>query len=154
MDNKKYKIKEKFVCNKKFVNNFFGNLAILCSDERFNKDTLDFLYKKLKVKRQDLIVIPGSIAFYTINEENNISKLDLLITKHNVKNLYIFAHTDCGFYKSTYPNLSEEEIFNKQIEDLASFKNSIVKKYKNLKVKLYYVGLKNNKVSISELNGL
>jgi len=154
MDNKKYKIKEKFVCNKKFINNFSGNLAILCSDERFNKDTLDFLYKKLRVKRQDLIVIPGSIAFYTLKEENNISKLDLLITKHNIKNLYVFAHTNCGFYKSTYPNLTEEKIFNKQIEDLASFKNSIVKKYSNLNVKTYYVGLKNNKICISEVDGL
>jgi carbonic anhydrase len=151
MDNKQYKIKTKFVTTKNFVNKFFSNLAILCSDERFNKEILGFLNKKLKVKRQDLLILPGSIAFYVLNETNNVAKLELLIEKHNIKNVYVFTHTDCGFYKSVFKNLNENELLEKQIKDVIDFKKGLLKKYKKLNIKIFYVGLKNKKIVISEI---
>ncbi|MEN3013536.1 MAG: carbonic anhydrase [Endomicrobiia bacterium] len=139
-------MKNKTLVNgKNFINKFPKNLVILCSDGRFVNQTMDFVEKKLKIEKKDLMVLPGSVVFLRLKEKNLINRLKLLIEKHNINRIIVFSHTDCGFYKETFKT-DPEKIKNIQIEDLNFFKSNIQNLYKNnIKVETYYVDLQENK---------
>ncbi len=150
MDNKKIKLNKKYISSEKFINKFYGNLVIFCSDERFVEATIEFIKKH--TKRADFFVIAGGTAFWCLNEKENINRLRFLIEKHKIKNIYVFAHQDCGFYKYLYPELTQQEIFYIQISDLIFFKEKIKKEFKQIKkVCLLYIKFENQKIYFLEI---
>jgi len=58
---------------------FSGNLAVFCSDERFVAATLEFLRRELNMERCDLMVVAGGPAFIAQDEPNLMERLKLLI---------------------------------------------------------------------------
>ncbi|MCX7778576.1 MAG: hypothetical protein N2381_11095, partial [Armatimonadetes bacterium] len=99
---------------------FSGNLAIFCSDERFAGATIEFLKQYLGMERCDLFVVAGGPAFIAQNEPSLVERLELLIEAHKIKYVALIAHEDCGYYKRCYPDLSQSELKRKQVEDLSS----------------------------------
>ncbi|MCS7192925.1 MAG: hypothetical protein NZ937_08090, partial [Armatimonadetes bacterium] len=68
---------------------FSGNLAIFCSDERFAAATLEFLRRHLEIDRCDLMVVAGGPAFITQNETALMERLELLLKAHEIKQVII-----------------------------------------------------------------
>ncbi len=62
-----------------------------------------------------------------------------------------FTHQDCGFYKFLYPKSTQQEIFYFQISDLLKFKKELQKEYKSVQIKVFYIELKNNKITFNEI---
>jgi len=97
---------------------FSGNLAVFCSDERFVAATLEFLRRHLDIDRCDLMVVAGGPAFIPQNEAALMERLDLLIKAHEIKQVIIVAHEDCGYYKHRHRELQPEALERKQRDDL------------------------------------
>jgi carbonic anhydrase len=83
----------------KINNNFSGNLAVFCSDERFIESNLAFLRNSLKIKQSDLFSIPGGVAFIAKNESNLLDRLGILVEAHSITQIILISHSDCGYYK-------------------------------------------------------
>ncbi len=97
---------------------FSGNLAIFCSDERFANATFEFLRRHLGIERCDLMVVAGGPAFIPKNEIALMERVDLLLKAHEVKKVILIAHDDCGYYKHLHKDLPYQTIKRKQCEDL------------------------------------
>ncbi len=96
---------------------FSGKLAIFCSDERFIKANLAFLENYLKIERSDLIVLPGGPEFIINDESNLLERLGILVKAHQIKQIILISHSDCGYYKKSFDNFSKEKILKKQLDD-------------------------------------
>jgi len=97
---------------------FSGNLAVFCSDERFAEATLEFLRRGLGMERCDLVVVAGGPAFIPQGETALTERLDLLLRAHHIQTVALIAHDDCGYYKHRFPELSPEELRQRQRADL------------------------------------
>ena len=99
-------------------NKFSGKLAIFCSDERFVKKTMEFASKVLGTRNCDLMASPGGPVFILNKDKNLLDGLKLLVEKHAIKKIALFAHYDCGYYKNKYKKFDEKELLKKQVEDV------------------------------------
>lgn len=97
---------------------FSGKLAIFCSDERFVKANLAFLKNYLKIKRSDLIVLPGGPEFIVNNKSNLLDRLTILVKAHQIEEIILISHSDCGYYNINFNSSSKEEILKKQFNDV------------------------------------
>lgn len=100
-------------------NEFSGNLAIFCSDERFANATLEFLRRHLDIERCDLFVVAGGPAFLTQNESSLVERLELLLRAHKIKTVALISHEFCGYYSHRYSDLDLDDLRRKQLEDLS-----------------------------------
>jgi len=130
----------------KTTNHFSGILAIFCSDERFVEANLTFLRSSLKIKQCDLITIPGGSAFIVNNELNLLERLRILVEAHNIKQIILISHYDCGYYKKSIGNSSEEKILNKQMSDIRESVYIIKKIFKDISVKGFYAQTFNSEI--------
>lgn len=130
----------------KINNHFSGILAIFCSDERFVEINLKFLRNSLKIKQFDLITIPGGPAFLVNNELNLLERLRILVEAHGIKQIILISHYDCGYYKKSIGDSSEEKILNKQMSDIRESLHIIKKIFKDISVKGFYVQTYNSEM--------
>lgn len=138
----------KFESRVAWKDEFSGNLAIFCSDERFVKATLEFLDEFLKFERCDLFVVAGSVAFIAQNESPLMERLELLIKAHKIKNVVLITHENCGYYKNKYSELSTEKIKKKQLEDLIFSASKLREMGQN--VLAFSVSVKDGKIVFEE----
>ncbi|MGB9736573.1 MAG: carbonic anhydrase [bacterium] len=135
-----------FVCKKGFKNQFSSTLAIFCSDERFVGCSMEFLQKQLKTKRCDLIVYPGGPQFIADKGKAAINRVKFLIEAHNISHVILISHIDCGYYKHTYPQLSAEQLSEKQISDITKSKQILSSIFPSVHVESFYIKLHNQKL--------
>jgi len=152
MDKKNIKLIKIFVSNKKFSDNFSGNLVIFCSDERFIKATLEFLHRCLRVKNYDLMAVPGGPVFIINKEKCLVDRLKLLVDKHNISNIIIFSHSDCGYYKQCHKDLNSNLLSKRQIEDIRKIKLQLEKLFPDVMVKSFYVIVNKRKFLFQFIN--
>ncbi len=132
--------------NFKIDNAFSGNLAIFCSDERFIESTLSFLENSLKINKSDLLSIPGGIAFIPRNESSLIDRLKILVNTHNINQMILIAHSDCGYYKIILKNSSEEKILKRQVDDIQKSVHKLKKLFSGILIKAFYAQVDNSKI--------
>jgi len=131
------------------MNEFSGNLAVFCSDERFVPATIDFLEKILKMERSDLFVLPGGPVFVIQSEPPLMSRLELLLKAHGIKKVALIAHEDCGYYRNRYPELSPDEIRKRQISDLLMAAKILLDKGVN--VSIFFAFFEGGKIFFREI---
>uniref|UniRef100_A0A7C2NDR3 Carbonic anhydrase n=1 Tax=Archaeoglobus fulgidus TaxID=2234 RepID=A0A7C2NDR3_ARCFL len=131
-------------------NEFSGNLAIFCSDERFAFATIDFIKQVLKMDNFDLIVVPGGPAFIAQSEVSLIDRLELLLRAHKIKKIALVAHEDCGYYRSQNPELSPENIHQKQLDDISKAVKDLNRR--GIEVFAFFAFVEGNEVVFKELS--
>lgn len=129
----------------KYNNNFSGKLAIFCSDERFVEANLAFLKNSLKIKRCDLMVLPGGPVFIVNDESNLLERLRILIKAHKIKKIILISHADCGYYKISFGNYSGEEILKKQVDDIQKAIQKLKQLFKDISVYGFQTRISNSK---------
>lgn len=103
---------------------------VTCIDFRFQKFIRNWTDKELKGKKFDAIALAGSTK-----ELNTILKqIDISCRLHNIKEVYLIHHQECGAY-------GKESTPQKHFEELQKAKTKILSKYPNLKVLTYYLHL-------------
>ncbi len=128
---------------------FTGNLAIFCSDERFVNATLEFLRRHLGIDRCDLMVVAGGPVFIPKNETALMEKLDLLLKAHEIKQVVLIAHDDCGYYKHHYKELLSRALKEKQRDDLLTAVKEI--QAKGVQAKAFFAFVDRGEVVFEEV---
>ena len=130
---------------------FSGNLAVFCSDERFVAATLEFLRRGLDMERCDLLVVAGGPAFIPQSELSLIECLNLLIEAHKIKRVVLIAHDDCGYYKHRYSKLAPEKLRQQQHKDLLAAVSAL--RQKGIKVHAFFAFVDSSEVVFEEVKG-
>ncbi len=128
---------------------FTGNFAIFCSDERFVSATLEFLKRHLGIDSCDLMVVAGGPAFIPNSETALMDRLDLLIEAHKVKQVILIAHDDCGYYQHFHKGLPSHTLKEKQREDLQTA--LIELQSRGIKVRAFFAFVDNGEVVFEEV---
>lgn len=142
----------------KFINDHHAEAAaIFCIDFRFKDATLKFINQELKLKKVDLIALAG--ASKTIADSKDLAhkktvfdQLEVSTKLHNIKNIILIDHLDCGAYGglNAFDNNPEKEK-KEHIKNLNKAKKILDKKYKRVKVKLFFADLENNKIIFEKI---
>lgn len=141
-------MKKKFVGTKPYRNTFSATIAIFCSDERFSQTAFEFLKTFLGIKRCDLMIYPGGPQFIAAGNEDAFMRMKILIAAHAVKRIVLLSHTQCGYYASQHPGMTEHAIYDLQITDIRTAADEIRRLFPDIGVETYYMGLENGHLSV------
>ena len=125
---------------------FSEKLAIFCSDERFVKANFAFLKNYLKIKRSDLIVLPGGPEFIVNDGSNLLDHLRILVKAHQIKEIILISHSDCGYYNICLANSSKGEVLKKQLDDVQKAIHILKKIFISIKVHGFHAYLGDSKI--------
>lgn len=116
-------------------------LAISCIDGRFIKRTIDWISEQTGGIFDFRTEVGASKAILDseIDRERFFNIIDTSIKLHNIKEVWLIDHIDCGAYGGSgqYDNEDEEKKFH--IEKLNSAKKIVEDKYSKIKIKGIYV---------------
>src|SRR3990167_8832344 len=106
-------------------------LIIHCIDFRFGKAIKKYLEDKNLLGDIDIVSVAGAVK----NAEFLIKQIDISKTLHDIKQVILMNHTDCGAYGGEQSFGSAEEEREKHLSDLKDAKIKILKKNPELEVK-------------------
>ncbi|MFA6532474.1 MAG: carbonic anhydrase [Patescibacteria group bacterium] len=106
--------------------------VVACIDFRFQKYLKQWLEENMSQvnKTYDFVGYAGS----TKNLDTIMGQLDISVRLHQVKEVILVHHEECGAYGA-------ESTHDRHSEDLNKAKKIILEKYPNLKVDLFYLHL-------------
>jgi len=116
-------------------------LAISCIDGRFIKRTVDYVAEKTDAVFDFRTEVGCTKAF--IDCPNDCERVDNVIATskrlHNIKEVWIFDHIDCGAYGGSkeFENAEAEKAFH--AEQLNKVKKHIESTFPDLKARLFWV---------------
>src|SRR4051812_47464075 len=95
-----------------------GAAAVYCADGRFGDQMDEFLHLGLGLPRYDRVAVPGGAAcladhLLAMRERGALERqLRFLIEAHDLRQVVLIAHQDCGFYKTVRwrsPTLEQQQ---------------------------------------------
>lgn len=104
--------------------------VVACIDFRFQKYLKDWLGKNFQNKTYDYVGFAGSTKSLDII----MNQLDISVRLHHISQVVLIHHEECGAYGA-------ESTHDRHATDLNLAKKSILEKYPNLNVDLYYLHL-------------
>lgn len=105
-------------------------IIVSCIDFRFQKFIRNFIDSEFANKTYDYVGFAGG----TKNLETVLEQIDIAVQLHNIKQVILIHHEDCGAY-------GLESTPERHRKDLLQAKETILSKYPNLIVDLYYLRL-------------
>ena len=126
----------------KFESSYPTALAVYCSDGRFT-NSVDELLAKLGHPRLDTLTIPGGPGLLNhrtsgYGDCDTFSRsAEFLIRAHHIATVVLLAHEKCGFYARQFPDLSPEQIRERQIFDLRLAMRELSETHPRLHVEAY-----------------
>lgn len=119
-------------------------LAVYCSDGRFTR-FVEELLRERGHPRLDTLTIPGGPGLLN-HKTSGYSDCDtfsraaeFLIREHHLSIVVLLAHQGCGFYGRKFPDLSSDEIRQRQLDDLRFAMRDLVEVHPRLHVEAYLV---------------
>lgn len=130
-------------------------LVISCIDFRFQEHLKEFLNKK-HFQNYDLVSVAGSAKNLVASKKSAeflLSQVLISYNLHQVKNIYLINHQNCGAYGTTLVtgSVKEKAIHSR---DLKKARRIISKKLPELQVKLFFMNFKKDpleKVHFTEI---
>lgn len=120
-------------------------LVLVCMDFRFQKAFRDFLVEQGLNDQYDLISVAGAAKVLAsptdpFEKENFEKQLSLSANLHQISEVFLINHQDCGAYG---PELAKDPKKEREIHetDLKKARQIILQKYPQLKVHLYFCTL-------------
>lgn len=104
--------------------------VVACIDFRFQKYIKDWLAINFQNKTYDYVGFAGS----TKNLETIMGQLEISVRLHQVKEVVLVNHEECGAYGT-------ESTHDRHALDLKKAKQKISTKYPNISVSLFYLHL-------------
>jgi carbonic anhydrase len=105
-------------------------IIVCCIDFRFQNYIKKFTELELAGKTYDLVGFAGS----TKELPTIINQIDISKRLHHIKDVYLIHHEECGAYGA-------ESTPKRHSLDLKKARTTLVKKYPNLVIHLYYLHL-------------
>ena len=109
-----------------------------CMDFRFHTDIRDFLVSMGLKDRYDLVSLAGVTKGLVENDSASteliLKQIEISQRLHNIQEVYIIHHMDCGAYggHKAFANLEEER--NKQLADMEEAEKIISEKFPKLEI--------------------
>lgn len=103
---------------------------VACIDFRFQKYIQEWIGKNLEGKKYDYIGFAGA----TKNLETIVGQIKISKELHQIKEVYLMHHEECGAYGA-------ESSFEKHSEDLKKAKETILAIYPDLQISLLHITL-------------
>jgi hypothetical protein len=133
MEKKKFRFKGVHHCD---------SVVLTCIDFRFWVETIDFLSRWHGVQGFDFPSLPGSAK--ALNEDDSLAWkcISVPVELHQIKNVYIVHHADCGAYggvKEFDGDIEAEQKFHEA--ELKKAKEKILAKFTEVKVVMIYAKL-------------
>ena len=123
-------------------------MDLSCMDFRFVDDKVNFLNKIGYRDDYSKFVLAGSSLGYNQDTFPEWSKsfdkhIELAKDLHNIDEVIVVDHMDCGAYRILYdnPSMSKEEEYKLHQKNLHEFKSLINKKFSSLRVTLLLINL-------------
>ena len=123
-------------------------MVLSCMDFRFVDDKVNFLNKIGYRDDYSKFVLAGSSLGYNQDTFPEWSKsfdkhIELAKDLHNIDEVIVVDHMDCGAYRILYdnPSMSKEEEYKLHQKNLHEFKSLINKKFSSLRVTLLLINL-------------
>ena len=123
-------------------------MVLSCMDFRFVDDKVNFLNKIGYRDDYSKFVLAGSSLGYNQDTFPEWSKsfdkhIELAKDLHNIDEVIVVDHMDCGAYRILYdnPSMSKEEEYKLHQKNLHEFKSLINKKFPSLRVTLLLINL-------------
>jgi carbonic anhydrase len=116
-----------------------GALVVCCSDGRWHTQVEEFI-RTLVSDRPDLYVVPGGPAGLSVwsssFDEANVAEKSLrfLAEQHQLRSVWLIAHSDCAYYRTKYHPHDHEFIVRRQREDLKRATETIFRWYPQITV--------------------
>jgi carbonic anhydrase len=105
-------------------------VVVACIDWRFQQYLRRWTDENLPEKTFDFIGFAGA----TKNLETILGQIDISVRLHQIKQVALIHHEDCGAYGT-------ESTPERHSQDLAKAKTAVLTKYPDLKVDCYYLHL-------------
>jgi carbonic anhydrase len=127
-------------------------MVLTCMDFRLIDDIVVKLNNLGYMNNYDQFILAGaSLGYNGIVEYknwNNIfdTHIDLAMKLHNIKQIILIDHLDCGGYKLAYnkQELENDGEYNKHVENLKKAKETLNNKYPGLLVKMFIIDIEGN----------
>jgi carbonic anhydrase len=123
-------------------------MVLSCMDFRFVNDKVNFLNQIGYKDNYSKFVLAGSSLGYNQDTFPEWSKsfdkhVELAKDLHNIDEVIVVDHMDCGAYRILYdnPSMSKEEEYKLHQKNLHEFKSLINKKFPSLRVTLLLINL-------------
>ena len=122
----------------------WDGLAVSCIDGMFIKRTLDWISNKTKGIFDFRTEVGASKAILDSEEDRErfFGVVETSLKLHNIKEVWLIDHIDCGAYEGSKKHSSEEEEEKFHVEKLKEAGEIIKAKYPQLSVKKVYVDWK------------
>ena len=117
-------------------------LAVYCSDGRFTA-AVEELLRSLGHPRLDTLTIPGGPGLLNhrtsgYGDCDSLSRsAEFLIREHVIQAVVLLSHIGCGYYARKFPDLSADQIRQRQIEDLLHGMTELTDTHPRLHVEAY-----------------
>ena len=131
-------------------------LVIHCADSRFQDAFRKFITKELRIENYIPLVVGGGVGAFIKNDSNAYNpqiltdQIELFINKLKIKQVCLFNHQDCLWYKDVM-NCEQDKIIIKQHSDLKNLANFIKSNFKEIEVKSFWTILKDEQILFKEL---
>ena len=115
-------------------------LIIHCIDFRFAKAIKKYLEDQNLFGDIDIVSVAGAVKNIVEPKERGhadflMKQIDISKTLHDIKQVILMNHTDCGAYGGRTAFYSDEEELNKHLSDLKSAKMRILEKFPEFEIK-------------------
>jgi len=116
-------------------------LAVSCIDGRFIKRTIDWVSEKTNEVFDFRTEVGASKAILDSEEDRKrfFDVINVSLKLHDIKEVWLIDHIDCGAYEGSKKHSSEEEERKFHIEKLKEAGEIILARYPQLSVKKVYV---------------
>ena len=117
-------------------------LAVYCSDGRFT-EAVDQLLEQLGHPRLDVLCIPGGPGLLNHKTSGYADcdtfsrSAEFLIRAHHITTVVLLAHEKCGFYARQFPDLTAEQIKERQHADLRLAAREMLETHPRLRVETF-----------------
>ena len=114
-------------------------LAVYCSDGRFT-EAVDELLEQLGHPRLDALLIPGGPGLLNHKTSGYADcdtfsrSAEFLIREHHITTVVLLAHEKCGFYARKFPDLTPDEIKERQHHDLRHAARELAETHPRLRI--------------------
>jgi hypothetical protein len=133
-----------------------STLAIYCSDGRFTHAVEDHC-EDLGHERIDTMTLPGGPALLIsgvadLSEVHVFSRAaHFLIEAHAIKQVFLFAHAGCGFYRARCNRLDDAAISRMQLENLRAAHASLRRHFPEVAVTCCYAATDGAAVTFTDV---
>ncbi len=105
-------------------------IIVSCIDFRFQKYIHEWIEKNMPNKTYDYVGFAGS----TKELDTILGQIDISVRLHSIHDVVLLHHEECGAY-------GPESTPERHATDLRKARETVLKKYPNLHVSLYYIHL-------------